>query len=104
MAAHYLAGGGADVKALIAVGMGGRPEEPRMDTVSFVRKIRIPVLDLYGSEDLPQVLQGVEARAAAALAAGNSAYRQIKVKDANHFFEGKNDELLRTVSDWLATL
>ena len=104
MAAHYLAGGAAGVRALVAVGMGGRPEEPRMDTVSFVRKISIPVLDLYGSEDLPQVLQGVEARVAAAHAAGNSTYRQIKVKDANHFFEGKNDELLRAVSDWLATL
>ncbi len=104
MAAHYLAGGTSDVKAFVAVGMGGRPDEPRMDTVSFLRRIRIPVLDLYGSDDLPQVLEGVAPRAAAARAAGNAAYRQIRAKDANHFFDGKNAVLLDTVSSWLAGL
>lgn len=102
MAAHYLAGEATDVRALVAVGMTGRPDEPRMDTLSFLRRIQIPVLDLYGSDDLPQVLESVEQRAAAARAAGNSAYRQIRVEDTNHFFEGKDDVLLDTVSDWLA--
>jgi pimeloyl-ACP methyl ester carboxylesterase len=104
MGAHYLAGGAVDVKAFVAVGMGGRPDEPRMDTVSFLHRIQVPVLDLYGSDDLPQVLKGVEPRAAAARAGGNTAYRQIRVEGANHFFEGKNDALLKTVSDWLAGL
>lgn len=104
MGAHYLASGAVDVRAFVAVGMGGRPDEPRMDTVSFLRRIQIPMLDLYGSDDLPQVLKGVEPRAAAAHAGGNTVYRQIRVEGANHFFEGKNDVLLMTVSDWLAGL
>jgi pimeloyl-ACP methyl ester carboxylesterase len=104
MAAHYLAGGARDVTAFVAVGMGGRADEPRMDTVSFLRKIHIPVLDLYGSNDLPQVLKSVEQRAAAAHAAGNTAYRQIRVEGADHFFDGKDDTLLTTVSDWFAAL
>lgn len=104
MGAYYLAGGAAAVRAFVAVGMGGRPDEPRMDTVSFLRRIQVPVLDLYGSDDLPQILQAVEARAAAARAAANTAYRQMRVENANHFFDGKNDVLLKTVSDWLAGL
>lgn len=104
MGAHYLAGGAADVRAFVAVGMAARPNEPRMDTTYFLRRIQVPVLDLYGSDDLPQVLRGVEPRAAAARAAGNTAYRQMRVEGANHFFEGKNDVLLKTVSDWLAGL
>ncbi len=104
MAAHYLTGGARDVTAFVAVGMGGRADEPRMDTVSFLRKIHIPVLDLYGSNDLPQVRKSVEQRAAAARATGNMAYRQIRVEGADHFFDGKNDTLLNTVSDWLAAL
>jgi pimeloyl-ACP methyl ester carboxylesterase len=104
MAAHYLAGGARDVGAFVAIGMSGRADEPRMDAVSFLRKIHIPVLDLYGSNDLPQVLKSVEQRAAAARAASNTAYRQIRVEGADHFFDGKNDALLNTVSDWLAAL
>jgi pimeloyl-ACP methyl ester carboxylesterase len=104
MATHYLADKAANVRAFVAVGMGGRPNEPRMDTVSFLSRIHIPVLDLYGSDDLPQVLESVEQRMAAARAAGNTAYRQIRVKDTNHFFDGKNDILLDTVSAWLAGL
>lgn len=101
MAAYYLAGGARDVGAFVAIGMGGRADEPRLDAVSFLRKIHIPVLDLYGSNDLPQVLKGVEQRAAAARAAGNTGYRQVRVEGADHFFDGKNDALLNTVSDWL---
>ncbi|MDH3672167.1 MAG: alpha/beta hydrolase family protein [Gammaproteobacteria bacterium] len=102
MAAHYLAGEAADVRALVAIGMGGRSDEPRMDTVSLLGRIHIPVLDLYGSDDLPQVLRSVAQRATAARAAGNKAYREIRVADTNHFFDGKDDVLLDTVSDWLA--
>lgn len=104
MAAHYLAGNATDVSAFVAVGMGRRSDEPRMDTVSLLGRIHIPVLDLYGSDDLAPVLASVEQRSAAARAAGNKAYRQIRVEDTNHFFDGKNDVLMDTVSDWLAAL
>lgn len=104
MAVHYLAGGARNVAAFVAVAMGGHADEPRMDAVLFLRQIHLPVLDLYGSNDLPQVVKTVEQRAAAARAAGNTAYRQIRVEGADHFFDGKNDALLNAVSDWLAAL
>ncbi len=87
----------------------GAPTEPlggkRMQPASLLREIRdTPVLDLYGSEDLPVVLDEAQARAQAARAAGNAGYRQLRVQGANHFFTDRYAELEREVVSWLATL
>ena len=43
----------------------------------------------------------IDDRAAAARKAGNKNFTQIEVEGANHFFDGKEDELVETVADWL---
>lgn len=103
MAAHYLAGSARDIKAFVGVNIDV-PNEPRMDTVAFLRSIQIPVLDLYGSVASPQVLGTVQQRAEAARASRNKAYRQIKIEGANQLFDDKNAVLLDTVSKWLSAL
>ncbi|MGD8934076.1 MAG: alpha/beta fold hydrolase [Gammaproteobacteria bacterium] len=101
MATYYLSTSKQDVNGFIAIGMDTYADDPRMDIMKGLEKITVPVLDLYGDEDLEGVLNSVEARAAAAKKAGNLSYTQIEIKGSNHFFDGKEDELVETVADWL---
>jgi len=92
MASHYLAENSDNISGYIAIGM---PES----NVQYLAKIKLPLLDLYGSDDLPNVLSASQSRKKAS--ATNTAYQQKKVKDADHFFEGQDDALIQTVLAWL---
>jgi pimeloyl-ACP methyl ester carboxylesterase len=61
------------------------------------RKLKFPVLDLYGENDLPQVLQAAGQRAKGLK--GKSA--QVVVPKADHFFEGHDAALLANVRGFL---
>ncbi len=90
---------------LIGVGAIGLTTEPHgsryMQSARMLEKVRVPVLDLFGSNDLPVVLETAAARAAAAKKAGNRAYVQARVKGANHFFTDRYPDLRTRVKDWL---
>ena len=70
----------------------------------LLEKVRIPVLDIFGSEDLSVVLNFSAARAAAAKKAGNSAYTQVRIKGANHFYTDHYNDLRANLGAWLAKL
>lgn len=99
MAAYYLAGESEDIAALVGVGMSGGAEDPRMDNLVSLAKVRVPVLDVFGQNDSESVLGTATARAQAA--SGNPAFSQIQVPDADHFFDGQDEALLENVVDWL---
>lgn len=61
--------------------------------------IRIPVLDLYGENDLPPVLKHVKERAA--LLKGNAGAKQVKVPKADHFYSNHEAEMVEAVKDFL---
>lgn len=100
MTAYYLSTSKQDVKGFVAIGIAAFADDPRMNSIKSLEKIRIPVLDLYGNEDLENILASVKSRAAAAKKAGNKNYTQIKIK-GNHFFDGDEDVLVETVAEWL---
>lgn len=62
-------------------------------------KLRFPVLDLYGENDLPQVLKAAKDRAMGLK--GNAKSAQVVVPKADHFFEGRDAELLELVKNYL---
>ena len=62
-------------------------------------KLRLPVLDIYGELDFPQVLKQAEARAAVLKTLRGSA--QIEVAGADHYFTGRESELTRQVKQFL---
>ena len=62
-------------------------------------KLRLPVLDIYGGRDFPQVLQQANARAAVLKTLRGSA--QIEVAGADHFFAGHEGELVKQVRQYL---
>jgi pimeloyl-ACP methyl ester carboxylesterase len=62
-------------------------------------KLRVPVLDLYGENDLPQVLQHAKARAQSLT--GHPRSTQVVAPKADHFFEGRDAQLMGLVKDYL---
>ncbi len=100
MSGYYLANHPSDVRAFVAVGMGATQKDGHLNSAESLKKITIPVLDLYGSEDLAGVLDTAEKRKAGA--SNNPAYEQLIIDEAEHFFDGKNEQLINAVSAWLA--
>ena len=90
MSYHYLAGAGAaPVNAWVALSSPG--DEDRS-------KLTLPILDLYGGNDLPQVIKNADVRAKGLVQKGSA---QQKMSGADHFFEGKDAALLKAVRDYL---
>ena len=77
--------------AWVAIGLLGPYVEPA--------KLALPVLDLYGERDFPDVLKAAEARAGALSAVKGAA--QIQVAGADHFFAGRESELVKHVRQFL---
>lgn len=100
MSAYYLSRNPDSVIShFVAVGINGKQVKKKMNGTNSIKSINIPMLDLYGSEDLPSVISSAEERAKAA--AHNKNFSQKVVKGANHFFDGKNEELLMVINNWL---
>ena len=51
-------------------------------------------------DDLDNIMATVDDRAAAAKESGNKKYTQTVIA-GNHFFDGHEDSLVKTVADWL---
>ena len=104
MVATYLGGEGQQaVQGFISVGMSLITVDDRMNAAHALEKIRIPILDIYGSRDLEEVLNSSRDRVAAARKSGTGNYRLIEVEGADHFFVGMEDTLTRRVYGWLKT-
>jgi pimeloyl-ACP methyl ester carboxylesterase len=61
-------------------------------------KLKIPILDLYGQNDLPRVVEGAKQRLAGLKQKGSM---QVMTPGANHFFEGKDAALRDEIRNWL---
>lgn len=79
------------ISAWVAVGIMGEYTRPET--------FKAPVLDLYGEHDFPGVLELAARRADAIRKVRGSA--QIRVAGADHFFYGKDNELVRDVKLFL---
>lgn len=99
MAGYYLATHpGNPVRGYVGISMSEIDTPLPLSPVSQAKKIPIPVLDVYGSEDLDNVIQPASRRKQAS---GSQQYRQVVIEGANHFFHGKDDALVETVAGWL---
>ncbi len=100
MSAYYLGGAERPVDGFVAIGMSEGIAGGPMDTLSQLPSVRVPMFDLYGGADLPEVIDSAGARAEAA-SKSDVAYRQTEVPGADHFFDGEESELLDEVKAWL---
>ena len=102
MAAYWLASADEPpVLGLVAIGLSGTRQAEDGDVPAWISGIMLPMLDLYGENDLPAVKETVGERAAAARRAGNEAYTQVEIAGAGHMFQGRNEALLEAVVNWL---
>lgn len=103
MAAHYLASKPrAEIAAFVVIGVSGHIlAEQKVSYLDSLPRLGLPVLDLYGSDDLETVRKSAHERQALAKQSAHKDYTQIKVDGANHFFAKKNEALVGTVSNWL---
>lgn len=97
MAVYHLSRPHRPVDGLVAVGISGGIEGGPMDTLQQLPGVGLPILDLYGSDDLVEVLDSTAARSRSA----GGEYTQRRIEGADHFFDGEEDELLDAVNAWL---
>jgi pimeloyl-ACP methyl ester carboxylesterase len=103
MAARFIADNPkAGINGLVLISMSVIDIDAKMNGALALEKIKLPVLDIYGSRDLENVLGTGSMRAKAATrGAGNSDYRQVSIEGGDHFFIGVEDELVRRIYGWL---
>jgi len=103
MANSYLANSPKPVRAYVAIGMDGSNSGPdELNNFKYLERIDLPLLDIYGSQDLRSILDTVKQRQQALRHAGNENYRQVSVLGADHFFNGLDADLIRHIKGWLS--
>ncbi|MGZ5075479.1 MAG: DUF3530 family protein [Methylobacter sp.] len=93
----------ADIKALVAISLPVPAiENKAAQTLEFIKKVKIPVLDIYGSMDVPDVVENARERRLAAK--DNAVYRQVKINDEGHAYLHDEGLLVKRIYSWLGTM
>jgi pimeloyl-ACP methyl ester carboxylesterase len=101
MAMHFLSSQKAQpIGASVMIGMGSGISGTVIDTLLALERSTVPILDIYGSDDLETVLKSSKLRAKSDDIEA-IRYIQQEVGGADHFFQGYEDLLLEKVSHWL---
>lgn len=105
MAAYYLKDNpDPSIQAFVAIGASGAHfKDSNKNYLTSLKTIKIPLLDIFGSNDLPEVVEAADKKISVARKAGNKKYTQIKIEGADHFFNNKEDELIKRIRGWLKT-
>jgi pimeloyl-ACP methyl ester carboxylesterase len=92
----------APVARIVAIGLSTLPNGPdTMQPARMLKSVHVPLLDIYGANDLHEVLSYTEARRTAAQSAGNRGYSAVRVPDTDHFFTGQYEALKTHIMGWL---
>jgi len=87
--------------ALVLIGLPTIASDlPEAQSLELLKKISIPILDIYGSQDLNSVKEMAPTRQLTLLK-GSPLNRQVEIPGADHTFNGLNDTLVRSVHSWL---
>jgi len=97
MTHKYMKSNPPDVIAWAALGTGTGP-----GPVITYDGIRVPVLDLFGENELPPVLEGASKRKASLENVKRS--KQIIIPNTDHFFLRQEDEMVKAVREFLDTI
>jgi pimeloyl-ACP methyl ester carboxylesterase len=91
----------APIVSVVVISTSGVYQDVPVDVgpLQSLRRIKQPVLDTYGENDHENVVNTAAERRKAA--AGNTAYRQLQVPGADHFYDGQEAQLLKAVTGWL---
>ena len=96
--------GDSGIDAFVGLGMGATDYKQPMRRPFPLDKMKVPILDLYGTDEFPAVLKMAAQRKAAIEAAGHPNSKQLVLSDADHFFVDKGDELTAAIANWFSML
>ena len=96
MIRDYMARNLAEVSAWATLGM---PAALGSGAAITYDGIKTPILDLYGANDLPQVLSGAAERKASLM--GKALSKQVVIPDTDHFFANHEEAMVKAVKDFL---
>jgi pimeloyl-ACP methyl ester carboxylesterase len=103
MATYAASGQAADINALVAISLAvPTTENPAAQTLAFIKKIQLPLLDIYGALDVSDVTESARDRRLAAKE--NSHFRQIKINDESHAYQHDEGLLVKRIYSWLGVL
>lgn len=86
--------------ALVLVGMPVFPDNPLFGPqIETLKKIDVPVLDIYGSRDLDSVIDGAGLRRE--WMKKNQDFRQIEIAGANHEFQSETGLVFKRIYSWV---
>lgn len=101
MGLYALSEQAADIKALVTVSLPvPATENKTARTLEFIKKVEIPMLDIYGALDVSDVTESARDRRLAAK--DNKAYRQIKMNDEGHAYLHDEGLLVKRIYSWLS--
>ncbi|MDP2098210.1 MAG: DUF3530 family protein [Methylobacter sp.] len=103
MGVYALSEQGLAVKALATISLSvPKTDNNVAQTLDFIQKITIPMLDIYGALDLPEVVQSARDRRVAAKQ--NVGYRQVKINDQDHVYLHDEGLLVKRIYSWLGVV
>jgi len=87
--------------ALVLIGLPTLTSElAEAQSTELLKEISIPILDIYGKQDLDNVKRTAPARKSAFIK-NNLLNRQLEVPGADHVFTGLDDTLVLSIHNWL---
>lgn len=90
--------------ALVIIGLPTLPSDSdETNTIALLKKLNIPVLDIYGSQDLTSVTQLAPTRKKI-LMKNNPVNRQQETEGADHLFSGLDESLALSIHSWLTSV
>ena len=92
--------GDAQLSGYIGIGMGATDYQQPMRQPFPMNRLRVPFLNILGSEDYPAVQRTAEAFKSI-VDERNNYSAQVRVPGADHYFSDYEDELVEVIADWL---
>lgn len=100
MGVYALSEQAADIKALVTISLPvPATENKTAQTLELIKKIKMPMLDIYGALDVADVAESARDRRLAAKE--NASYRQIKIDDEGHTYLHDEGLLVKRIYSWL---
>lgn len=91
-----------DVDALVAISLPvPQTSEISAQTLQLLPKLTLPVLDIFGETDMPDVVRNARDKQVAGKT--NPHYRQVKIDNEGHLFLHDDGLLVKRIYSWLGS-
>ena len=93
-----------NIDAYVGLGMGATDYKQPMREGFPLDTLNVPILDIYADEDYPAVIKMSAERMRLIKAAGNKKSKQLVIKNSQHYYADRGDELTAAIQTWLNSL